>query len=114
MSLLQEIEWRKLLVKRLKSSQAVLRRDASTEEKLMSEAKQLAAGYEDYAAAHEAYGWAEITWEQLDAIQAIFEDEQESKSRKALKRLTQMIGAVEGEINMMLNDPDYRLEVANG
>ena len=49
-----EIEWRELLVKRLKTAQTVLKRDAAKEEKQRTEAKQLAAGYGNYEEAHEA------------------------------------------------------------
>ena len=87
-----EIEWRELLVKRLKSAQAVLKRDAAKEKKQRTEAKQLAAGYANYDEAHEAYGWGYITQKQLDTIQAIFDD-QENQSLC----ITQIIGNVEGE-----------------
>ena len=106
-----EIEWRELLIKRLKSSQAVLKRDAVAEEKQIAEAKQLAAGYSSYEEAHEDYGWAAITEKQLDRIKAIFDDEQESLSGAAFKRLSQIIGSIEGEIIMLRDDPEYRVEI---
>jgi len=102
-----EIEWRELLVKRLKSAQTVLKRDAAKEEKQRTEAKQLAAGYGNYEEAHEAYGWGYITQKQLDTIQALF-DEQENQSQSALRRITRIIGEVQGEINMLRNEFDYR------
>ena len=106
-----EIEWRELLVKRLKTAQAVLKRDAAKEAKQRTEAKQLAAGYPDYDAAHEAYGWDEITEKQLLMIEAIFNDHQENHSLSALRRMTEIIGNIEGEIKMLKNDPDYRKEI---
>jgi len=106
-----EIEWRKLLIKRLKSSKAVLKRDAAAEEKQIIEAKQLAAGYSSFEEAHEAFGWAYITEKQLDRIKDIFEDKQESQSRAALRRINDMIGNIEGEIKMLRLDPDYREEI---
>ena len=102
-----EIEWRELLVKRLKSAQTVLKRDAATEKKQRTEAKQLAVGYTNYDEAHEAYGWGYITQKQLDTIQAIFDD-QENQSSSALQRITQIIGSVQGEISMLTNEFDYR------
>ena len=110
-SIIHEIEWRKLLIKRLKTSQAVLKRDAAAEDKLRTEAKQLAAGYASYEEAHEAFGWAYITEKQLDAISDIFEDKQESKTRAALRCIGQIIGNIEGEIKMLRDDPDYREEI---
>lgn len=107
---LYEIEWRKLLVKRLKTVQAVLRRDAVTEEKRRTEAKQLAAGYASFEEAHEAYGWACITEKQLKTIKSIF-DKQENVSQAASRRLAQILGSVEGEIIMLNTDLDYIKEI---
>jgi len=104
-----ETEWRELLVKRLKTAQTVLKRDAAKEEKQRTEAKQLAAGYGNYEEAHEAYGWGYITQKQLDTIQALF-DNRENQSRSALQRIMRIIGEVQGEINMLKNDSDYRRE----
>ena len=111
MSLLYEIEWRELLIKRLKTSQAALKRDAAVESKQITEANQLAAGYASYEEAHEAYGWAVITEKQLDRIKAIFDGEQENRSRAALRRMNHIIGSIEGEIKMLRDDPEYRQEV---
>jgi len=108
---LHEIEWRKLLLKRLSSVQAVLKRDSAAETKKNIEAKELAAGYTCFEEAQEAFGWDAITLKQLDAIKAIFDSKDNSLSGDALKRLNWMIGSVQGEITMMLNDPDYREEI---
>lgn len=110
-NIVYEIEWRELLIKRLKTSQAVLKHDASAEEKQLAEAKQLATGYASYEEAHEAYGWAMITEKQLDTIQAIFDNEQECQSLSALRRMNQIIGAIEGEIKMLRLDPEFRKEI---
>jgi len=106
--LLHEIQWRKLLLKRLSSVQAVLKRDTAAEKKRNIEAKQLAAGYQDFDEAHEAFGWGDITLTQLDDIKAIFDNKDSSPAADALNRLSQMIGSVQGEITMLINDPDYR------
>ena len=97
---LYEIEWRELLIKRLKTAQAALKRDAAAEEKQRAEAKELAAGYASFDEAHEAFGWGYITEQQLDTIKAIFEN-QENQSRAALKRINDIIGTLQGEINTM-------------
>jgi len=109
-SVVYEIEWRELLVKRLKTAQAVLKRDAAKEKKQRTEAKQLAAGYTNFEEAHEAYGWGYITQKQLDTIQALF-DNRENQSRSALQRIFRIIGEIQGEINMLRNDPEYRREI---
>ena len=88
-----------------------MKRDAAIEKKLIAEAKQLVAGYENYEQAHEAYGWAEITEKQLDMIRAIFDDNQVGQSQAALRRINQFIGSVEGEIVMFRNDSEYRKEI---
>ena len=106
-----EIEWRQLLIKRLKSSQAALKRDAAAEKKQIAEAKQLAAGYASYEEAHEAYGWAVITEKQLDRIKAIFDEEPIGHSQTALRRINWIIGDLEGEIKMLRDDPEYRQEI---
>jgi len=108
---LHEIEWRKLLLKRLSSVQAVLKRDSAAETKKNIEAKKLAAGYTCFEEAQEAYGWDEITLKQLDAIKDIFDSKDVSLSGDALKRLSWMLGSVQGEISMLLNDPDYREDI---
>ena len=109
-AVIYEMDWRELLVKRLKAAQAVLKRDAAKEEKQRTEAKQLAAGYTNYEEAHEAYGWGYITEKQLLKIEAIF-DNQENQSLTALRRITEIIGNIQGEINMLRHDPEYRKEV---
>ena len=105
-----EIEWRELLVKRLKAAQTVLKRDAANEEKQRTEARQLASGYSNYEEAHDAYGWGYISEKQLLNIEAIFNN-RENQSRTALKRITQIIGSIEGEISMLCHDRDYKREV---
>ena len=106
-----EIEWRELLVKRLKSAQAVLKRDAAKEEKQRTEAKQLAAdGYKNYDEAHDAYGWGYITEKQLLTIEAIFYNH-DNQALTALRRINEIIGNVEGEISMLKHDPEYRKEI---
>ena len=109
-NLLYEIEWRNLLLKRLKTSRSVLNRDATKEGKERAEAKQLATGYCSFEEAHEAYGWAYITEKQLDAIRVVFEN-QENISKMALIRMNQIIGSLEGEIKMLYNDEGYREEI---
>jgi len=111
---LHEIEWRKLLLKRLSTVQAVLKRDAALEAKRNMEAKQIAAGYTNFEDAHEAYGWSDVTLKQLDDIKAIFDNKDSSLSSDALKRLNQMMGSIQGEIAMLLNDPGYREEICEG
>jgi len=106
-----EMEWRELLVKRLQTPLAVLKRDVAAETKSRAEARKLAAGYESYEEAHEAYGWGYITQKQLDAIEAIFDEVDVFLSRDALKRMSQFIGSLEGEIKMLRNDPEYREEI---
>ena len=98
-----EIEWRKLLIKRLETTRATLKRDAASEEKQKTEAKQLATGYADFEEAHEAYGWGNITEKQLDAIKAVFEN-QENKSSAALKRINRIISELKGEIKNLRGD----------
>ena len=95
-----EIEWRELLLKRLKTVRAVLKRDAAVEEKRRAEAKEITAGYPTYEDAHEAYGWGCITEKQLDAIKAIF-DNQENLSRAALRRINDILGTLQGEIKTL-------------
>jgi hypothetical protein len=92
-----EREWRLLLIKRLRSAQAALRRDEAIERKQMAEAQKLAAGYESFEDAHEAYGWGDITQNQLDAVQAIFEGGR-NRSASAHARISIMISALGGEI----------------
>jgi hypothetical protein len=72
---LYEHKWRELLIKRLSSVQAVLRRDATAERKKLQLARVLAAGYETVEQAHEAYGWDFITWEQFEHIKALLEQD---------------------------------------
>ena len=105
-----EMEWRELLVKRLKAAQAVLKRDAAKEEKQRTDAKQLMTGYTSYDDAHEAYGWGYITEKQLLKIEAIFNN-QENQSLTALRRVNDIIGNIQGEINMLNHDLEYRKEI---
>jgi len=109
--LIHEIEWRKLLAKRLKSARTVLKRDSSAEDKRHAEAKQLAAGYANFDEAHEAYGWGDISEKQLYSIKAIFENRDNNPSKEALKQLSHIIGLIEGEIKMLMADDDYRAEI---
>jgi len=103
-----EIEWRELLIKRLNTPRAALQRDKATEEKQITEAKQLATGYESVDEAHEAFGWGDITERQFDAIKAVFIaskfENQENKSTAALKRITRMISELQGEIKNLRGD----------
>lgn len=98
-----EIEWRELLIKRLKTTRTALRRDAAAEKKQRDEAKQLATGYSSFDEAHEAYGWGYITEKQLDAIKAVYENE-ESQTAAALRRMTLIIGTLQGEISNLRGD----------
>lgn len=110
-NLLNEIEWRKLLIKRLKSAHSALKRDAAAERKRLDESKQLAAGYDTFEEAQEAYGWECITLKQLDDIKAILENHQVGITETASAQMSQIIGDLEGEIKMLKRDPEYRDEV---
>ena len=109
--LIYEIEWRKILVKRLTKARTVLRKDATEEDKRKTEAKRLAAGYINFEEVHEAYGWGDISEKQLNVVKAILESKNYNQSAEALKRLIQIINSIEGELKMLINDPDYREEV---
>jgi hypothetical protein len=70
-----ERSWRELLIKRLSTVQAVLKRDAAAERKKLTEARTLSAGYETVEQAHESYGWGYITWEQYENIKSLLEQD---------------------------------------
>ena len=107
MNIIYEIEWRELLLKRLLSAQAVLKRDAAAEEKRLSDARQLTAGFKDLADAHEAYGWCDITEAQFNTIRELFENpEKENKANDALKRLGIMISYLRDDIHVFKRDTE--------
>lgn len=104
-----EIEWRELLVRRLNNAQAALRKDRAAEEANRLEARRFVCEYDTYADAHEAYGWGYITEPQLESIKAVFEN-RDMVPTNALRRLSDFIGSIKGEIMMLKRDPDYREE----
>ena len=98
-----EREWRELLVKRLGSVQAVLRRDAKAEEKLIRTATETLARYKTAEEAHDAFGYAEITEDEYRrAVELLSASPAEtSRTTNALIRLAQFIGTLRGEIAMV-------------
>lgn len=107
-----EIAWRELLVTRLKSVQTVLKRDSTAEKKRLVEARALAAGYETYEDAQNAYGYEEITLSQLEAIgDDLLEKPYQNKAQEALKHLGWVIGVLEGEVNTILYGDVQELQV---
>jgi len=105
---LRDIEGLEILVKRLKSAMSVLKRDNMQEKKERENAKKLSAGYNSLEEAHEAYGWDYITEREFDRICEIFNGDDISPTKIALKKMQQMINNVEGEIKMLRQDDDYR------
>lgn len=62
----------------------------------------MAAGYENYEDAQEAYAYEEITLAQLYAIKDLLEKPYQNKAHEALKHLGWTIGTLEGEVNTIL------------
>lgn len=94
-----EIAWRELLIKRLKTVQGVLRRDAAAEKKALTDESIAAAGYSSVEDAHEAYGWGEITEKQFNLIKLRLENPGKSPSAAAVNKLSFTIGLLQGELN---------------
>ena len=68
-----EIEWRRELLARLQVPLKTLKRRAGREmEKRLRRAQELSM-YESAEEAHDAYGYAEITWDEYLAVQARFD-----------------------------------------
>ena len=108
-----EREWRELLVKRLGSVRAVLRRDAMAEEKLIRAAMETLARYKTVEDAHDAFGYAEITEDEYRrAVELLSASPAEtSRTTKALVRLVQFIGTIRGEIAMVEANEEIDEEV---
>lgn len=95
-----EREWRELLIKRLSSAQAVLKRDAAAEGKKLSEARENAAGYKTVEDAHEAFGYANITEAQYDRIKALLEQDPNAGNvaHAALKKISGYIQGLKDDL----------------
>ena len=108
-----EIAWRELLVKRLKTAQGVLKRDAAAEIKALKAKAIEEAGYNTVEDAHEAYGWNEITAKQFDLIKLQLENPGKSPSAAALNKLNFTVGILEGEIRAFYTDVRIAQEYIN-
>jgi hypothetical protein len=105
-----EIAWRELLVKRLSSVQAVLRRDATAERNALEAAAVSAAGFTTVDEAHEAYGYGYITENQFNLAKLKIENPGRSRTEFALRWVNDKIGLLKGEINALHTDAELRLE----
>jgi hypothetical protein len=108
-----EREWRELLIKRLSSTRAALKRDAAAERKAFADARKLAAGYNTVEEAHEAFGWAYITEKQFDSIKAILEQDPNAgnTAHAALLKISSYIQALKDDIIQPQADRDYEAKM---
>jgi hypothetical protein len=108
-----EREWRELLIKRLSSTRAALKRDAAAERKAFADARTLAAGYSTVEEAHEAFGWAYITEKQFDSIKAILEQDPNAgnTAHAALLKIDSYIQTLKDDIIQPQADRDYEAKM---